>query len=244
MRVITTTIMLGLLLSTAGQANDLQLDSLRVATGQFDYRTTLKVGDTRLDIESVRHIRGGVDASSQTLEISTVTRTDMGTIEDQLVLDFESLMPVERSVRQDDGRMQVNYRPDQVTGTIQAAGQAVTIDLALDEPAYAGESGLEAVLTAMPLASGQGFELRILEIDVETVVRVFRVQVGEVETVEVPAGRFSAWPVHLKATDEFEDEQTIWISEDSPRVFVQATAPVPTDLGEGSLSTVLISTSD
>ncbi len=226
------------------RANQHELDTARVATGQFDYRTILEVGDTRLDIESVRHIGVGNDAPARTLEIRTVTRTDMGETEDQLTLDFESLLPIDRRVRQDNGLMQIDYGPEQVTGSIQAAGQTVAVDLALDEPAYAGESGLEALLTAMPLAGGQDFELRVIEIDVETVVRVFRVRVGEVETVEVPAGRFSAWPVHLKATDEFEDEQTIWISEDSPRIFVQATAPVPADLGDGSLTTELVRSGD
>ncbi|QOC23952.1 DUF3108 domain-containing protein [Wenzhouxiangella sp. AB-CW3] len=234
-------IILGLLLSGAGQAADLQPDSSVVATGQFDYRTILKVGDTRMDIDSVRHIRVARAASPQILKIRTVTRTEMGSTEDRLELDFETMMPIERKVRQEGGRMQVNYRPDQVTGTIQAAGQIVAVDLALDEPAYAGESGLEALLTAMPLSGGEEYKLRIIEIDVETVVRTFRIRVGDLESVEVPAGRFDAWPVHLKSTDKYRDEQTIWISDDSPRIFVQAMAPVPADLGDGSLTTELIS---
>ena len=251
-KAATAALITGLLLASASHGdsrendrdNEHDLDSARVATGQFDYRTILEVGDTRLDIESVRHIRVGNDAPAHTLEIRTVTRTDMGKTEDQLTLDFESLLPIDRRVHQDDGRMQVNYGPGKVTGTIQAAGQTVAVDLALDEPAYAGESGLEAVLMAIPLASGQDFELRVIEIDVETAVRVFRIRVGEVETIEVPAGRFSAWPVHVKATDEFEDEQTIWISDASPRSFVKASAPVPADLGDGSLTTELVSSGD
>ena len=243
-RVAVAVIMLGLLLSKAGHAGVPQLDSSRVATGKFEYRTILQVGDTRLDIDSVRHIQVGNAASSQTLQINTVTRTDMGTTEDQLELDLKTLLPIERVVRQGDGKMKIDFHPEQVSGFIQAAGQTVTVDLALDVPAYAGESGLEAVLTAMPLESGLEFELPILEIDVDTRVRLFRVSVGEQETIEVPAGRFSVWPIHLSATDEFEDEQTIWVSDASPRLFVQATAPIPTDMGDGSLSTVLVKTSD
>ena len=243
-KVTVVVIMLGLLLSKAGHADYPQLDSSRVATGEFEYRTILQVGDTRLDIDSVRDIRVGNAASSQTLQINTITETDMGTTEDRLKLDFETLMPIERVVRQGEGEMKIDYHREQVTGHIQAAGHTVTVDLALDVPAYAGESGLEAVLTAMPLASGLEFEMRILEIDVETRVRLFQVSVGEQETIEVPAGRFSVWPIHLSATDEFDDEQTIWISDASPRVFVQAAAPIPADLGDGSLTTFLVSTSE
>ena len=243
-RVAVAAIMIALTLSPSGHADDPHLDSSRVATGQFEYRTILEVGETRLDIDSVRHIRVENAASSRTLQIRTVTETDMGKTDDELSLDFETLMPIERMVHQGDGEMKIDYRADRVSGHIRAAGQTVPVDLALDDPAYAGESGLEAVLTALPLSSGQDFELRILEIDVETVVRVFRVRVGDVEEVTVPAGRFNAWPVHLKATDEFEDEQTIWISDASPRLFVQAIAPIPADLGDGSLTTVLVKTSD
>ncbi len=237
-------IMLGLLLSKAGHAELPQLDSSEVATGQFEYRTILQVGDTRLDIDSVRHIGVENSASPRTLQIRTVTETDMGTTEDQLELDFATLMPIERVVRQDDGQMKIDYRPDQVTGYIRAAGQTAPVDLSLNYPAYAGEAGLETLLTAMPLASGLEFELRIVEIDVDSRVRRFRASVGDEETVEVPAGRFSAWPVHVSAADEFDDEQTIWISDAIPRVFVQATAPIPADLGDGAVTTILVKTSD
>lgn len=235
---------LGLFLIPSAVAVEPQLDSSTVATGQFDYRTTLRVGDTRLDIDSERHIHIDDTTAARRLKIRTITRTDMGQTEDLLELDFESLMPIERKVRQGDGRMQINYGPERVTGYIQAAGQTVPVNLTLEKATYAGESGLEAVLTAMPLASGQSFELDLIEVDVDTRVRRFQISVGELESIHVPAGQFNAWPVHLRATDEFDDEQTLWISDTAPRVFVRAEAPVPVDLGGGSLMTVLMGTGD
>ncbi len=244
MRHFTLVAGLGLFLSFTSHADDQQLDSSRIATGQFDYRTTLQVGDTVVDIDSVRHIRIGKAGSHQTLQIETVTRTGMGPTTDLLELDWHTLMPIEREVRQGGGEMRIHYDPERITGYIRAAGQTVTVDVTLEQPAYAGESGLEAILAAMPLTSGQQSELHVLEIDVNTRVRRFQLSVGDVETIEVPAGRFAAWPVHVSAMDELDDEQTIWISDETPHVFLRAKAPVPDEMGGGSLTTVLVKTTD
>jgi hypothetical protein len=218
------------------QAQAIDLDGQRIATGHFEYRTTLQVGDTIVDIDSSRHL---IRDESGSLRIETVTRTGMGPTRDILELSAESLEPVRREVRQGDGDMVINYSADRVTGYIRAAGQMVSVDVELEQPAYAGESGLEALLAAMALTGGLETEIRVLEIDVATRIRHFQMTVGEAETVETPAGRYTAWPVHLKATDEFDDEQTIWISQSPPHVFLRAQAPVPDEMGGGALVTVL-----
>lgn len=244
MKNYTAAITFCLLMAATGHADTGNLDSTRIALGKFEYRTTLVVGDTIVDIDSTRRITLENSASAETLQIETVTHTGMGPTDDRLELNAKTLMPVRREVRQGDGEMRIDFAADRVTGYIQAAGQTVPVDVALNQPAYAGESGLEAVLAAMPLNSGQETELHVLEIDVNTRVRHVRAHVGEVEAIEVPAGRFQAWPVHLSAADEFDDEQTVWISNSKPRVFVRAEAPVPADMGGGSLVTVLTAVSD
>ena len=244
MRTAVKMIVPCLLLMVVSGGNAIEPDSSRIATGQFEYRTTLEVGDTIVDIDSVRRLAWGENENSSRLLIETVTHTGMGPTEDHLELDAETLLPVRREVRQGDGHMAINFADDRVTGYIRAAGQTVSVDLALEQPAFAGESGLEALLAALPLRDGLETRLNILEIDVNTRLRHFDMQVGPVEIVEVPAGSFSAWPVHLTAADEFDDKQTIWISEDAPHIFIRAEAPVPAEMGGGALVTRLMSTSD
>ncbi len=221
-----------------GPALAVDLDSERIATGQFEYRTTLQVGDTVVDIDSSRILSRDPEGP---MKIETITRTGMGEARDVLELHAETLQPVRREVRQGDGDMVIDYSAEQVTGYIRAAGQTVSVDVELDEPAYAGESGLEALLSAMAYEAGLKTEVHILEIDVATRVRHFRLKVGNLEQIETPAGRYKAWPVHVKAIDEFDDEQTIWISHSLPHVFLLAKAPVPDEMGGGSLVTTLLS---
>jgi hypothetical protein len=221
-----------------------EVDSTRIAVGQFNYQTILEVGDTILELESTRQISTLDSPDSPRLLIETLTDAGMGPFRDQLELDARTLLPIRRTVRQGDGFMAIDFTSESITGHIQAAGQSVSVNLDLAEPVYAGESGLEALLAAAPLRAGLDFQLKAVEIDVNTHIRRFEVTVGALETVQVPAGSFDAWPVHLKAADEFDDEQTLWFSELIPRVFLRAEAPVPDEMGGGSLVTELVAMDD
>ncbi|MCH8478655.1 MAG: DUF3108 domain-containing protein [Wenzhouxiangella sp.] len=218
------------------------LDAALIATGQFDYTTTLVIGDTKLEIESRRHIGRDLDEQGETiLLVETVTRSGMGDTTERLELDAISLLPKKQRVAQGDSTMSADYSESQVTGLIRAAGQVVPIDLKLDAPAYGGEAALEAVLTALPLASGYRTRLRAMEIDVEQLVRRFAVIVEERETIEVPAGEFDTWRLRLAALDGLGGSQVLWIGVEAPRVLVRAQGFIPEEVGQGSLITELTS---
>lgn len=218
------------------------LDAALIATGQFDYTTTLVIGDTKLEIESRRQIGRDLDEQGETiLLVETVTRSGMGDTTERLELDAISLLPKKQRVAQGDSTMSADYSESQVTGLIRAAGQVVPIDLKLDAPAYGGEAALEAVLTALPLASGYRTRLRAMEIDVEQLVRRFAVIVEERETIEVPAGEFDTWRLRLDALDGLGGSQVLWIGVEAPRVLVRAQGFIPEEVGQGSLITELTS---
>ncbi len=216
------------------------LDAGLIATGEFHYTTTLVIGETELNIESTRRIAREIDAHEERiLVVETVTRTGMGDTLERLELDAISLLPKKQRVDQGDSTMNADYSASQVTGLIRAAGQIVPIDLALEEPAYGGEAALEAVLTALPLASGYRTRLRAMEIDVEQLVRRFAVIVEERETIDVPAGQFDTWRLRLDALDGLGGSQVMWIGVDAPRPLVRAKGFIPEEVGQGSLITEL-----
>ncbi len=233
-----------LTLSLTARAGLPDIDSSLAATGRHDYLTTLEVGETRLEIEAVRRITRIEGKTGEELHVGTLTRTGMGLTDDRLQLNAETLLPLAREVYQGDGRMQIELSPDRVTGYIQAAGQTVSLDTVLTTTSYAAEAGLEVLLAALALEQDLVFELDLIEIDVHTQVRRYELRVGATETIEVPAGRFIAWPIEVTAVDDPGDRQTLWISQSQPRLFVRAEAPVPVDLGRGSLITELVRSGD
>ncbi len=224
-------------------ANDRTLPTVDVgliATGEFRYTTSLVIGETELEIVSTRRIGHEADEQGEEiLTIETTTRTGMGDTVERLELDAVSLLMKKQRVDQGDSTMSADYTESQVTGLIRAAGQIVPIDLQLETPAYGGEAALEAVLTALPLASGYRTQLRAMEIDVEQLVRRFAVVVENRETIEVPAGEFDTWRLRLDALDGLGGSQVLWIGVDGPRPLVRAKGFIPEEVGQGSLITEL-----
>lgn len=221
---------------------DLQADS--IAKGRFSYITSLQIGTIGNQIESVREIRADSVAGRPSLRIATTSVTGMGETVDLLQLDADSLYPLQRQIIQGGSRLELNYAPDRVTGLIQAAGQVINVDLALDAPAYAGDAGLDTLLGGLPFEEGLSGELQAIETDVEIYVQRFSFKVEASELIETPAGSFESWPVRLQAVDDPDYRQTVWLSTSLPRVFVQAEAPIPAEAGGGVLLTQLIEIED
>jgi hypothetical protein len=213
----------------------------QLALGKFQYRTFLLVEDTRMEIDSALDLSRSEDENGALLVLEIVTETGMGQTRDRLSLDADSLLPKEREVRQRDGLMQVRYGDESVSGQIRSGQQQVGIDVRLEHPAYAGEAGLEATLAALPLAEGYRARLRAVEVDIESLVRHFEIEVEAAETVQVLAGEFEAWPVRLRALDGLGGDQWLWYTRYTPRFLVRAEGEVPDDLGDGVLITELIS---
>lgn len=212
----------------------------QLALGQFQYRTFLLVEDTRMEIDSQLDLSRSTDENGDRLLIQILTETGMGQTRDRLSLDAVSLLPQAREVRQHDGLMQVHYRQDQVSGQIRSGQDRVGIDVNLDQPAYAGEAGLEATLAALPLSEGYKVRLRAVEVDIESLVRHFEIEVEAAERVTVPAGEFEAWPVRLRALDGLGGDQWLWYTRYTPRFLIRAEGEVPEELGDGVLITELI----
>lgn len=216
------------------------LEPEAIATGRFTYLTELQLGDTSMEIESIRVIAVDTVDGTPSLRVETISVTGMGETIDRLQLHADSLYPLEREIVQGEGRLEIKYEKDRVTGYVRAAGQTISVNLALTEPAYAGDAGLDTLLAALPLQAGLSGRLQIIETDVEVYVQAFGFSVGEPEIMEVPAGSFEAWPIALQAADDPDYRQTVWLSTATPRLFVRAEAPVPTEAGGGTLITRLI----
>lgn len=232
-------LLLALAATPIAAAQSLELQADAIAGGRFSYATELKIGDTRVEIESVREILTETINGAAVLSITTTSRTGMGDTIDRLHVDAETLYPLTREIIQGLSRMTLDYQREHVTGLIQSAGQSIRVDLHLEQPAYAGDAGLDTLLAALPLAAGLTGKLSIIETDVDVHVQEFQFSVAEAETVTVPAGTFRAWPVRVQAVDDADYHQTLWLTAASPRVFLQAEAPVPREAGGGSLITRL-----
>lgn len=218
----------------------LGLEADSIATGRFTYVTHLQIGNIDTRIESIREIRTDSVDGQPSLRVETTSVSGMGETVDRLQLDATNLYPLRRLITQGDGRLELDYSSERVTGLIQAAGQLITVELALAEPAYAGDAGLDTLLGGLPLRAGLSGEIQAIETDVDVYVQRFSFVVDAPELIETPAGTFESWPVRVQAVDDPDYRQTVWLSTERPRKFVQAEAPVPAEAGGGLLRTQLV----
>jgi len=218
------------------------VDAAMIAVGKFGYLTELAIQGNQLEVQAIRQVVRAEHNGRAQLEMTTESSSPMGEISDRYVLDGNTLRPIERSVRQGPVSIDVEFDSRQVTGQIDAGAQQIPIDISLDAPAFGGDAGLEAALMAMPLQAGYRTPLRFVEINVQQRVRFFQAEVHAVETIEVPAGSFEAWRIEMTPLDDEGGQQTVWISNDTPRKVIRIEGRLPAQMGGGSYSTSLTST--
>ena len=215
------------------------VDPQRLAMGEFSYETTISLGGQEMKIEARRSIEAVEREARPLIRIYSTSLTPMGEIGDELLLQAGTLRPVERTVTQPGASIEVAFTSRDFSGSIVAGGQTIPIQVEHDAPIFAGESGLEAVLASLPLTEGYRTAIRVAEIGAQQRVRFFSVQVEGAESIDVPAGSFEAWKLHVRALDEEGGDQTIWLDQAPERTTLKAEGRLPPQMGGMAYSTVL-----
>lgn len=212
----------------------------RVAAGSFSYRLAMLVQDNEFEMQADRRIEKQQDDDGRRLVVTTDTSSAMGAASDQIILNADSLTPVHRVMAQQPILIKVDYSDSQITGTIEAAGEA-PVNISLDAPVFGGDGALEAAILGMDLEDGFSVPVRIAEIAPLQRVRFFTVAVAGREDIEVPAGEFNAWKVELTAVDGEGGDLTLWVGTDTPRVLLKTDGALPPEMGGGRYTTELTS---
>ncbi|MGY6629392.1 MAG: S9 family peptidase [Wenzhouxiangella sp.] len=218
------------------------IDSQHIAHGRFNYRTTIEMGGQTMAIEASRDIKHVDHDGREVLQIRSSSSTPMGEVSDVYLIDATSLRPISRETRQGPATITVEFGSREVTGQIDAGSQQMPIQIDLAAPAFGDSAGLETVLTALPLAEGYRTPLRFVEIGMQQQVRHMRLDVVDQETLELPIGEVAAWKLTLTALDDEGGNQTLWVSQDSPRTLLKAQGNLPPAMGGAGFTTELIGT--
>jgi dipeptidyl aminopeptidase/acylaminoacyl peptidase len=213
-------------------------DGLR--SGTLRYRTELALGDgQRVTFESRRTLSrdalDGVDA----WRVESSMEGQMGAASDVFWLHPSTLRPLHRSARQGGATIEVAFADRSVTGTLQAGGQKIPLEVDLEAPAYGDQGALEVVIAALPLVPGYRTTLRTVEIGMAQRVRLWALQVREEGSVTVPAGSFDAFEIALEPLDGEGGGGTLWVSSDS-RTLVRSELVLPPAMGGGTATVELL----
>ncbi len=215
------------------------VEPAQLAHGRFSYATRIDLPGQELSIEAQRLIETVEHEGTASLRIHSTSQTPMGEISDELLLQANSLRPIQRRVRQTGATIDVDFAARAFTGAIVAGGQTIPVDVQLEAPIFAGESGFEAALAALRLGEGYRTSVRVAEVGGQQRVRFFSIQVEGSESVEVPAGVFEAWRVSIRALDGDGGDQTIWLDREPGRTTLKAEGRLPPQMGGLAYTTVL-----
>ena len=194
------------------------------------YRSTLKLpGGRERTLDSTRTLTRDEHEGRPVWRIATTV--PMGQATDVFLLDAETLQPVRRTVKQGSATVELAFSEQAITGSMQF-GQEIPIDIKLDAPVLGNDAALEAVLGALPLASGYQTAFRTFDVQTQK-IRLWSFEVTGREKVETEAGSFDCFKAQLTALDGEGGDAMLWIATETPRATVRREFQLPPAMGGG-----------
>lgn len=217
------------------------LDGSLVEASTATYAQTLEVMGQTIELVATRQV---VDRGDGTLLLVEAADTPMGAVSDSLVVRREGLEPVSRTVHQGPATITFAYADDAVTGRVEAPGQTIPVDVALEAPLAVEGTSLQVGLGTLPLEVG--YRAQFAGFDAQALQPVtYTVEVTGTETVEVAAGTFEAFVVELTQGDGTGGGNgTFWVSRDRPGVIVKSEIGLGPQMGGGTATAELVSAGD
>ncbi|MEM1080241.1 MAG: S9 family peptidase [Pseudomonadota bacterium] len=217
------------------------VDAELIHVGPRQFEATINMGGQEIPISGTREIvKTEVDGQTH-FRVTTTSRSAMGSGTDVYYLDAVSLLPVKRSINQGPASIETEYSSTGVTGQINAQGQTFPVELELPAPSFGADGALLTAILGMPLDTGFSDTVRAIEVGMQNRLRLFSVSVEGVEDVSVPAGDYTTWRVRIEPIDGEGGGQTLWITQDTPRISVKSETNLPAAMGGATVVSVLSS---
>ena len=226
----------------AARINPLPLvDADLVRIGPQQFQATLNMSGQEIPIQGSRVV-SEVDLNGETaLEVVVTSQSPMGSGTDTYHLDADSLLPILRNIEQGPATIEARYEGDRVSGQILAQGQTIPIELELPAPSFGSDSALLTAVLGMQLEDGFTTNVRAIEVGMQNRVRIYSVTVEGSEDISVPAGEYSTWRVAIEPLDGEGGGQTLWVTQQAPRMSVKSETLLPPAMGGATVYSELTS---
>jgi len=189
--------------------------------GTANYKVSIAAGGQTIPLTVKREIK---EDNGAWLVNETAT-TPQGDIVDISTLEKGSLLLKRRSIKQGAMTIEMDVKPNKVSGSMSMGGQNNPIDADPGGALFADGAGTYDVIAALPLANGYWAGFRNFDLQKQK-PQLKQLKVVGTESVTVPAGTFDAYKVEIVAADNDADKQTVWIAKDSRKV-VKISAVLP-----------------
>ena len=184
-----------------------------LSAGTFKYKATIAAGPQNIPITTTTEIKeeGGSWVATETAD------TPFGKIVDVSTIEKGTLVLLRRSITQEPVVISLDFKGNQVTGTMTQSGQAKPINVDAGGIIFADGGGAYEVLARLPLAANYSTTFRNFDVQKQK-AQIKNLKVVGSESVTVPAGTFEVYKVDIVDADNEADKQTLWIAKDSHKV--------------------------
>jgi dipeptidyl aminopeptidase/acylaminoacyl peptidase len=152
-------------------------------------------------------------------------KTAMGDMSDTTWVEKGSLTLTKRSVKQGPVTINVEFKNDKASGSMDVSGQAKPIAVETGGALFADGAGAYDALASLPLAEGYTATFRNFDLQKQKVA-LKQVKVVGAEKVTVPAGSFDAFKLEVASAEGEPGKTTVWVAKDSRKV-VKIVAVIP-----------------
>ena len=189
--------------------------------GSSTYEVTIEMGEQKIPMETQLEIKEEGD----TWMVIESAETPMGASTDSTVVQKQTLRPVKRRAHQGPVDIALQYSEDSVRGQINANGQEIKIDHALENALYADGAGANEIIARLPLK--QDYQATYQNLDLQSnQVKTMVIEVVGEEEVTVPAGTFDTYHIEVKSANGDPGQTELWVDQAS-RKTVKSKAVLP-----------------
>ncbi|WKN45780.1 DUF3108 domain-containing protein [Tunicatimonas pelagia] len=121
--------------------------------------------------------------------------------------------------------MSLTYSADSVTGEMNANGQQIAIDHAVEQALFAEGAGASKIIAKLPLKEDYQTTYQNLYLQ-SNQMKTMVLEVTSEEEVTVPAGTFKTYRVEVKSANSDAGQTEIWVDQASHKA-VKSKAVIP-----------------
>ncbi|HJT65468.1 MAG TPA: alpha/beta fold hydrolase [Pyrinomonadaceae bacterium] len=182
-------------------------------SGTSNYKASIAAGSQTIPLTIKKEIKDENGAWT----VNETALTPQGEIADTSTIEKGTLLLKRRLIKQGPMTIDLDVKPDKVSGSMTMNGEAKPIDAATGGALFADGAGSYDVIAALPLADGYSLSFRNFDV-MKQKPQMKQLKVVGTESVTVPAGTFDAYKVEIVSADNDADKQTVWIAKDTRKV--------------------------
>jgi dipeptidyl aminopeptidase/acylaminoacyl peptidase len=195
--------------------------AVELTPGTSSYKATIEVSGQSIPMTVTTEVK---EENGQWV-VTELAKLPQGDVSDRSVLEKGSLVLTRRSIKQGPVAIEVEFKENKASGTMNVNGQSRPIAADLGGALFADGAGTHAVLAALPLAAGYTATFRNFDIQTQK-VKLMQIKVVGEEKVTVPAGSFDAFKLEVASAEGDGGKTTVWVDKATRKV-VKSSATLP-----------------